>query len=265
MTTDSIARALSWTMLGLVLLFLALPFLMIVPISFSASSVIAFPPQGFSLRWYANVRNADAILSALGLSAQIAFLATCISLVIGTLCSIAIVRGYIAGGRAIATLMVSPLMVPGLVLGIAFLQAAREFGLRDAYATLLLAHVVVTLPFIMRTVLASLSLFDFTMIDAARMLGLSYPMALWKVLVPNILPGFMSGALFAFVASFDNYPVSIFLVDVRTKTLPIQLLNQLEMSPDPTLAAVSTILVGLTVLALIVCDRLVGLRRMAAI
>ena len=134
------------------------------------------------------------------------------------------------------------------MLGIAFLQAAREFGLRDAYATLLLAHVVVTLPFIMRTVLASLSLFDFTMIDAARMLGLSYPMALWKVLVPNILPGFMSGALFAFVASFDNYPVSIFLVDVRTKTLPIQLLNQLEMSPDPTLAAVSTMLIGLTVL-----------------
>jgi putative spermidine/putrescine transport system permease protein len=171
----------------------------------------------------------------------------------------------VPGGRAIATLMISPLMVPGLVLGIAFLQAAREFGLRDAYATLLLAHVVVTLPFIMRTVLASLSLFDFTMIDAARMLGLSYPKALWKVLVPNILPGFMSGALFAFVASFDNYPVSIFLVDVRTKTLPIQLLNQLEMSPDPTLAAVSTLLIALTVCTLFACDRLVGLRRMAAI
>jgi putative spermidine/putrescine transport system permease protein len=97
------------------------------------------------------------------------------------------------------------------------------------------------------------------------MLGCSYPRALWKVLVPNILPGFMSGALFAFVASFDNYPVSIFLVDVRTKTLPIQLLNQLEMSPDPTLAAVSTVLVVLTIAALVLIDRLVGLRRMAAI
>jgi putative spermidine/putrescine transport system permease protein len=265
MNASIAGRVFSGIMLALVLLFLALPFLMIVPISFSESAVFAFPPQGFSLRWYANIRNADSILSALSLSAQIAFLSTCISLLIGTLCSIAIVRGYIAGGRVIATLMVSPMMVPGLVLGIAFLQAAREFGLRDAYFTLLFAHVVVTLPFIMRTVLASLSLFDFTMIDAARMLGLSYPAALWKVLVPNILPGFMSGALFAFVASFDNYPVSIFLVDVRTKTLPIQLLNQLEMSPDPTLAAVSTILVGLTVLALVACDRLVGLRRMAAI
>jgi len=83
--------------------------------------------------------------------------------------------------------------------------------------------------------------------------------------VPNILPGFMSGALFGFVASFDNYPVSMFLVDVRTKTLPIQLLNQLEISPDPTVAAVSTMLIALTICALIVCDRLVGLRRMAAI
>jgi putative spermidine/putrescine transport system permease protein len=260
-----LGRGLSWAMLGLALVFLALPILMVIPISFSSSPVFAFPPQGFSLRWYQNVRNADSILSALSLSAQIAFLSTCASLLIGTLCAIAIVRGYVPGGRAIATLMVSPLMVPGLVLGIAFLQAARQFGLHDTYMTLLLAHIIVTLPFIMRTVLASLSLFDFTMIDAARTLGLSYPRTLWKVMVPNILPGFMSGALFGFVASFDNYPVSMFLVDVRTKTLPIQLLNQLEISPDPTVAAVSTMLIALTVCALIVCDRLVGLRRMAAI
>ena len=168
-------------------------------------------------------------------------------------------------GKAIATFMASPLMLPGLVLGIAFLQAARGAGLRDAYTTLLIAHVVITMPFVMRTVLASLSHFDFAMVDAARMLGYSYPRALWKVLVPNILPGFVSGALFAFIASFDNYPVSIFLVDVRTKTLPIQLLNQLEMSPDPTVAAASALLILGTIVALIICDRLVGLRRMASI
>ena len=103
------------------------------------------------------------------------------------------------------------------------------------------------------------------MVDAARMLGYSYPAALWRVLVPNILPGVMSGALFAFIASFDNYPISIFLVDVRTKTLPIQLLNQLEMSPDPTVAATAALLILATIAALIVCDRLVGLKRMATI
>ena len=138
-------------------------------------------------------------------------------------------------------------------------------GFSDAWSSLLIAHVVVTLPFVMRTVLGSLSLFDFGMVDAARTLGCSYPVALWRVLVPNILPGFVSGALFAFIASFDNYPVSMFLVDVRTKTLPIQLLNYLEISPDPTLAAVSTLLILLTIFVLFLCDRMVGLRRMTSI
>jgi putative spermidine/putrescine transport system permease protein len=252
-------------MLTSVIIFLILPILLIMPIAFSTSTVFSFPPTGFSLRWFENIRNADGVLPAFWLSTQIAALSTAISLVLGTLCAIAVVRNAVPGSQAIATFMVSPLMIPGLVLGIAFLQAAREIGLRDGYTTLLLAHVVVTIPFIMRTVLASLSLFDFTMVDAARMLGCSYLAALIRVLVPNILPGFMSGALFAFIASFDNYPVSIFLVDVWTKTLPVQLLNQLEMSPDPTLAAIATVMIALTVLALVACDRLVGLRRMAAI
>jgi putative spermidine/putrescine transport system permease protein len=207
----------------------------------------------------------DGLLSALGLSAQIAALSTAISLLLGTLCAIALVRGRLPGAEAVATFMVSPLMLPGLVLGIAMLQAMRELGLRDAWFSLLIAHVVITMPFIMRTVLASLSLFDFAMVDAARTLGCSYPLAIWRVLVPNILPGFVSGALFAFIASFDNYPVSMFLVDVRTKTLPIQLLNYLEISPDPTLAAVSTLLILLTIFVLFLCDRMVGLRRMSSI
>jgi putative spermidine/putrescine transport system permease protein len=262
---ERLGTVVAWTALALVIGFLLLPIVVVIPVSFTESTVFRFPPEGFSLQWYQRVRNVDAILSALWLSAQIAALATAISLLLGTLCAIAIVRGRLPGGTAIATFMVSPLMLPGLVLGIALLQAMREVGLRDAWWSLLLAHVVVTMPFVMRTVLASLSLFDFAMVDAARTLGCSYPRALWRVLVPNILPGFISGALFAFIASFDNYPVSMLLVDVRTKTLPIQLLNYIEISPDPTLAAVSTVLIGLTVLVLIACDRLVGLRRMASI
>lgn len=254
-----------WTMLGFAIAFLLLPIVIVIPVSFTEAPVFRFPPEGFSFRWYARVRNVDAVLSALALSAQIAVLATAISLLLGTLCSIALTRGALPGSNAIVTFLVSPLMIPGLVLGIAMLQGARELGLRDAWWSLLLAHVVITMPFVMRTVLGSLALFDFTMVDAARTLGCSYPMALWRVLVPSILPGFVSGALFAFIASFDNYPVSMFLVDVRTKTLPIQLLNYLETSPDPTLAAVSTLLIGLTILVLVVMDRLVGLRRMASI
>lgn len=260
-----IARVTCWFVLGFVLVFLFTPIVIVLAVSFTESAVFAFPPQGFSLKWYSAIRNADGLIASAWLSAQIAFLSTCLSLVLGTLCAIAVVRRAVPGGDAIATFMASPLMIPGLVLGIAFLQAARSVGLRDAYTTLLIAHIVLTMPFIMRTILASLSLFDFSMVDAARMLGYSYPKALWHVLVPNILPGVMSGALFAFIASFDNYPISIFLVDVRTKTLPIQLLNQLEMSPDPTVAATSGLLILGTIAALVTCDRLVGLRRMTTI
>ncbi|MFM9940722.1 MAG: ABC transporter permease [Hyphomicrobiaceae bacterium] len=254
-----------WVLLALVLVYLFTPILIVVAVSITESAVFAFPPQGFSLKWYSAIRNADGLLASAWLSAQVAFMATCLSLVLGLLCAIAVVRRAVPGSEAIATFMASPLMIPGLVLGIAFLQASRAFGLRDAYTTLLIAHVVLTMPFIMRTILASLSLFDFSMVDVARTLGYSYPRALWHVLVPNILPGVMSGALFAFIASFDNYPISIFLVDVRTKTLPIQLLNQLEMSPDPTVAATSSLLIVATILALVACDRLVGLKRMTTI
>jgi putative spermidine/putrescine transport system permease protein len=262
---ERLGVGIAWTALVVVILFLLLPIIVVIPVSFTESAVFRFPPEGFSLQWYEKIGSVDGLLSSLWLSAQIAGLSTAIALLLGTLCAIAVVRGRVPGAEAIATFMVSPLMLPGLVLGIAMLQALRELGLRDAWTSLLLAHVVVTMPFVMRTVLASLSLFDFSMVDAARTLGCSYPVALWRVLVPNILPGFISGALFAFIASFDNYPVSIFLVDVRTKTLPIQLLNYLEISPDPTLAAVSTCLIGLTILVLIVCDRLVGLRKMASL
>ena len=260
-----IAYGACWAMLGLVLVLLFTPILIVLAVSFTESAVFSFPPQGFSLKWYYAIRNADGLIASAWLSAQVAAISTFLSLVLGTLCAIAVVRRMVPGGDAIATFMASPLMIPGLVLGIAFLQAARHAGLRDAYTTLLIAHVVLTMPFIMRTVLASLSLFDFSMVDAARMLGCSYPRALWRVLIPNILPGVVSGALFAFIASFDNYPISIFLVDVRTKTLPIQLLNQLEMSPDPTVAATSALLIMATVAALVVCDRLVGLKRMTTI
>ncbi len=262
---DRLGHAISRTALGLVIAFLLLPIVVVIPVSFTESPVFSFPPEGFSLQWYGRIRDVDGLLGALGLSAQIAALATTVSLLLGTLCAIAVVKGRVPGSAAISTFMVSPLMLPGLVLGIALLHALREFGLRDAWTSLFVAHVVITMPFVMRTVLASLSLFDFAMVDAARTLGCSYPLALWRVLVPNILPGFVSGALFAFIASFDNYPVSMFLVDVRTKTLPIQLLNHLEMSPDPTLAAVSTLLIALTVFVLFLCDRLVGLRRMASL
>jgi putative spermidine/putrescine transport system permease protein len=153
-------------------------------------------------------------------------------------------------------------MMPGLVVGVAMLQFFREIGLRDAWTSLLIAHVIVTLPFVVRTLLAALESFDFTLLDAARTLGLSYPKAVLEVLAPNLAPAFLTSGLFAFLASMDNYPISIFLTDARNKTLPIKMLQYLEEQPDPTLAAISTGLILLALAALAIGSRSVGLNRM---
>jgi putative spermidine/putrescine transport system permease protein len=196
-------------------------------------------------------------------SLEIAALSTLVALVLGTLCAIALVRGRFPGRESIATFLVSPLMLPGLVIGIAMLQGFREVGLRGAWASLLVAHVVITMPYVVRTVLGALSLFDFSLIDAARTLGCTYPQALRKVLVPTLAPAFLTSGMFAFLASMDNYPISIFFTDAWTKTLPIQMLQYVEESPNPTIAAISTGLILLALLTLFIGDRLVGLRRLA--
>ena len=185
-----------------------------------------------------------------------------LSLVLGTAAAIAVVRGRFPGRELLATFVVSPLMMPGLVVGVAMLQFFRDMGLRDAYVSLLLGHVIVTLPFVMRTLLAALESFDFTLVDAARTLGCSPLEATVKVLAPNLAPAFLTGGLFAFLASMDNYPISIFLTDARNKTLPIKMLQYLEEQPDPTLAAISTGLILLALIALFIGSRPVGLNRM---
>jgi putative spermidine/putrescine transport system permease protein len=257
------ALVLMWVIAALVVVYLMTPLLVTVAVSFSSSPVFDLPPPEWSLRWYGQLSSLRGLSGAVWLSVQIALLSTALSLVLGTLCAIAVVRGRFPGSEAVATFMVAPLMMPGLVIGVALLQFFREFGLRDAYVSLLIGHVVITLPFVMRTVLASLSLFDFTLIDAARTLGYSYPQALLKVMVPGLAPAFLTSGLFAFLASMDNYPISIFLTDARSKTLPIQMLQYLEERPDPTIAAISTGLIVLTIIVLIAGDRLVGLRKLA--
>ena len=260
--TDRIFRALSWAVALFCVLFLMLPILITVAASFSSSPVYTLPPPEWSLRWYASLDRRSGLWDAVVLSLNLAFVSTLISLVLGTLASIAVTRGNFRGRDAIATFAVSPLMMPGLVVGVALLQLFREIGLRDAYVSLLLGHIVITLPFVMRTLLASMPAFDFSMIDAARTLGLSYPMAILKVLVPNLAPAYLTSGLFAFLASMDNYPNSIFLTDARNKTLPIKMLQYLEEQPDPSLAAMSSGLILLAILVLVFGARTVGLNRM---
>jgi len=261
----ALGLTLAWTALVASVVFLLAPLVVTIGVSLSPSPLFQLPQDGISWRWYERVGRLEGLVDSVVLSLQVAAAATAVSLVLGTMAAIAVVRGSFPGREAIATFLVSPLMLPGLVIGIAMLQSFRVLGLRDPLTALLLAHVIIVLPFVMRTLTAGLSLFDFGLIDAARTLGLSYPAAVLRVMVPVLAPSFITGGLFGFLASLDNYPVSIFLTDVYHRTLPIQLLQYLGESPDPTVAAVSTLIIGLTCLVLLVGDRLVGLNRMAGV
>lgn len=263
--TRGMGLAVAWFALIGCIAFLLAPLVVTVGVSLSPSPVFQLPQGEISWRWYERLGGLDGLLDSVLLSLQIAAFATAVSLVLGTMAAIAVVRGTFPGRETIATFLVSPLMLPGLVIGIAMLQYFRALGLRDALPSLLIAHVIVVLPFVMRTLTAGLSLFDFSLLDAARTLGLSYPKAVLRVMVPVLAPSFITGGLFGFLASLDNYPISIFLTDVYHRTLPIQLLQYLGESPDPTVAAVSTLIIAMTALLLVVGDRLVGLNRMAGV
>jgi putative spermidine/putrescine transport system permease protein len=259
---DRIAIFGAWLIGIACILFLMLPIAITVATSFTSSAVYTLPPPEWSLRWYRSLERRSGLWDAVQLSLNLALISTAVSMVLGTMAAIAVARGDFRGREAVATFTVSPLMMPGLVVGVALLQFFREIGLRDAYWSLLLAHVVITLPFVMRTLLASMGAFDFSLIDAARTLGLSYPRAILKVLIPNLAPAYLTGGLFAFLASMDNYPISIFLTDARNKTLPIKMLQYLEEQPDPSLAAMSSGLIMLAVVVLVIASRTVGLHRM---
>ncbi|MBL0931856.1 MAG: ABC transporter permease [Alphaproteobacteria bacterium] len=261
--TERTANIAVWVIAAATGIFLLTPLVVAIVVSFGSSNLFTLPPPGWSMRWYQRLMNVRGLSSSLIVSAQIAAVATLVSMLIGGMAATALARGRFPGRDAIATFVVSPLMMPGLVVGVAMLQFLRELGLRDAYTSLLIAHIVITMPYVMRTVMASLSLFDFSLIDAARTLGCSYPRALRKVMVPVLAPAFLTSGLFAFLASLDNYPISIFFTDPRTKTLPIQMLQFLEEQPDPSIAAISSLLIGLVLLLLLLCERMVGLRKIA--
>ncbi|MFZ5783077.1 MAG: ABC transporter permease [Pseudomonadota bacterium] len=260
---ERLARFGMWAAALFTVVFLMTPLVVTVAVSLGSSSVFTLPPPDWSFRWYERLASTRGLVPSLLTSLQVATISTVVAMVLGTLCAIALVRGRFPRRESIVTFLVSPLMLPGLVIGIAMLQGFKAVGLREVYTSLLVAHVVITLPYVVRTVFSSLSLFDFTLIDAARTLGCSYPAALMRVMVPALGPAFLTSGMFAFLASMDNYPISIFFTDAWTKTLPIQMLQYVEENPDPSIAAISTGLVLLAILALIVGDRLVGLRKMA--
>lgn len=241
------------------LVFLIAPTLIVLITSFTSSQSLKFPPDGLSLRWYAALLDADQMQRAAWNSLVVAFWTTLIAVVSGTAAALAIARSHSLWLRAVDTLFMSPLLLPALAFGFAALIFINKLGFTPNIPFLVLGHVIVCVPFVLRTTLASLSQLDPALLEASESLGASRAMTFRRVTLPLISSGVGAGAFLAFMASFDNVPVSLFLADERTEVLPIHLWQQIETNLDVRTAAASGLIVMVTLVLMALAEKFAGL------
>ena len=245
----------------LVYFFVLMPILVVIPVSFSQTQYLVFPPQGFSLRWYMNFFSTPELVDSLWLSLRLAAATTVICTVLGTMVALALVRYQYPGRRAIREFFLASIVMPRLVLGIALLMFLSKTFLSGHFGGLLLAHIVVAFPYVVRTVSASLFGLDRTLEEAGASLGAAPMMVFRTITLPLLKPGIVAGAIFAFVTSFDELVMTLFLAGPRLDTLPVKIFNYLEYTSDPTIAAISVILIAITAVAVLIAERIVGFGR----
>jgi putative spermidine/putrescine transport system permease protein len=249
------------TLTAVAVVFLIAPSLIVLLTSLTASQSLHFPPDGLSLRWYKALLTADQMQRAAWTSFIVAFWTTVVSSVLGTAASLAISRSQSVWARLFDMLFMSPLLLPALAFGFAALVFIYQLGLRPSIPFLILGHVVVCVPFVLRTTLAALTQLDPSLVDASLSLGAGGWMTFRRVTLPLIGRGVGAGAFLAFMASFDNVPVSLFLADERTEVLPIHLWQQIETNLDVRTAAASGLIVIVTLLMMLAAERFAGLTR----
>ena len=235
----------------MIFLFLILPIFVIIPISFSSARFLQFPPQGFSLQWYAEYFGSRTWISATILSFEVAILTMLFATILGTFASLALVRGNFKGKRIIYGMLLSPLVIPFIIVAVSLYYFFSKLHLIGSIWGLVLAHTALALPFVVVNVTATLQGFDITLERAALSLGASRLITFMKVTFPLIRPGVISGALFAFITSFDEVVIAIFLSGARAVTLPKQMWDGIRISINPTISAVASLLIAFSILLLL--------------
>jgi putative spermidine/putrescine transport system permease protein len=235
---------------SLIFMFLIVPILVIIPVSFNSSEFLEFPPRGFSLKWYASYFNDPAWMGSTWRSFRIALWVALLSSVIGTLAALSLVRGNYRGKDFFMTLFISPLMVPIIVKAVGFYYYFGQLKLVGTELGLILAHTCTGLPYIVVVVSSTLVNFDITLEKASMNLGANPLRTFFKITFPIIRPGIFSGALFAFFSSFDDVIIAIFLCGVRTMTLPKKMWDGIRFELNPTITAVASILILISIIAL---------------
>lgn len=224
----------------LIYLYMLAPIAVVVVTAFGSSAYPVFPPVGFTLHWFVKAWQSDDLRNGAFISLKVGLSCALVATVLGTASALGLSRYRLAGGKYLSTLMMTPILFPGVVLGLALLVTFFKVGLAQTFVGLVAGHVVVTTPFVIRLVGASLAEYDTRYEEASRNLGAGWWRTLLQVTLPLLRPGITAGALFAFIISFDELVITIFLAGPSLQTLPIRVFTRIEYSSDPTVSAVAT-------------------------
>jgi putative spermidine/putrescine transport system permease protein len=246
-------------------LFMLTPLIFVIWLSFFKDAIPHFPPSGYTIAWYENAWANKSFKSGFFASVQIACLATMVGGTLGVLASLGIQRNKFRGAAVVNTLLLSPLLIPGIVAGVAiylfYVQAERalDTDVVGTYGGLVIAHVCLTIPWTVRLVTAGLQGLDGSIEEAARVLGASPRVAFMRITLPMLRPSIVAAALFSFIVSFENLELSLSLVGPGRTTLPIAIMQYLEFNLDPTIAAVAAVQIVLLGVVMLITDRFVKL------
>ncbi|HYG42770.1 MAG TPA: ABC transporter permease [Bordetella sp.] len=244
---------------GLVLLFICLPVAIVIPMSFSDSSTLEFPPPGYSLRWYYAFFQDPRWVEALRNSIWVATASSLIALILGSIAAYGLVRGSFRGRSFLELNFAAPMVIPHVITGVALYIFFARIGMLGTMPGLIVAHSVLAVPYVVLVVSTGLSTLDVRIEQVAYTLGATRATVLWRVVAPNLIPNLFAAWLFAFMISFDEITVTVFLAGTND-TIPKRMFTQLLERIDPTITAVATILIAISILVAIA---IAGLMRRA--
>lgn len=243
----------------LLVFFLLLPEAVAVGVSFNPGHRMVLPTEAFSLRWYDALWQSPEYARAFLLSVGVAATATVLSMLLGCAAAFGLTSFQVRSLGVVHLLMFAPLVVPAAALGAALFLFEHQLRLTETVPGIVIGHIVVTLPYTFRTMLASFAGFDRSLIEASESLGAGTLTTLRRVILPLIRPGLVASALFAFIVSLDEFTLTLFVSGRSVVTLPLQIFNSIEYGLDPTVAAASTVLIAITALVIVLLERFVGL------
>ncbi len=245
--------------------YLLAPIFVVVLAGFNSSDFLSFPPDGFSLRWIKKFLSSDKYMTSFLFSFRLAFMTMVVATVLGTIAAIFLSRSAFRGKGLLRTFFLSPLVLPGVVVGLSLyaFYLSTGIGLVRTVWGLWIGHILYSTPYVIGTVGAALAVYDVSVEEAARSLGASPWKAFWKVTFPNISSGIQAGSIFAFIVSFGQFEVSLFLSAPNNEPLPIAMYNSLRYKFEPDAAAAGIFAITLVIASVLLTNRLVNLHKMA--